>query len=157
MTLLRVLFVGALRTAKGQAGLSLVNVAAVHELGSRPIVLEPTPKVRRFLHAAFRAAGLDAPARDRPSTASRNVDRPVNRVGEARLESPVFLDVKVPGFTALVENEAALDQARSHSLDHCGVSAQEDVEVLRRQGEARSLLDDTRQGHVLEMPYESLP
>jgi hypothetical protein len=61
-------FVGVLRSAKAAGGQSLVNVAAVHELGSRPIVLKLTPKVRRFLHAAFRAAGLDAPAGDRPST-----------------------------------------------------------------------------------------
>jgi phage gpG-like protein len=61
-------FVGVLRTAKAGGGQSLANVAAIHEFGSRPIVLELTPKVRRFLHAAFRAAGLDAPAGDRPST-----------------------------------------------------------------------------------------
>jgi hypothetical protein len=60
-------FVGVLRTAKGKAGQPLVNVAAVHEFGSRPIVVKLTPKARRFLHAAFRAAGLDAPAGDRPS------------------------------------------------------------------------------------------
>lgn len=60
-------FVGVLRTAKGKAGQPLVNVAAVHEFGSRPIVLKLTPKARRFLHAAFRSAGLDAPAGDRPS------------------------------------------------------------------------------------------
>ena len=60
-------FVGILRTAKGKAGQPLVNVAAVHEFGSRPIVVKLTPKARRFLHAAFRAAGLDAPASDRPS------------------------------------------------------------------------------------------
>lgn len=61
-------FVGVLRTAKAGGGQSLANVAAVHEFGSRPIVLKLTPKMRRFLHAAFRAAGLDAPAADRPST-----------------------------------------------------------------------------------------
>lgn len=61
-------FVGVLRTAKGKDGQSLVNVAAVHELGSRPIVVKLTPKARRFLHAAFRAAGLDRPAGDKPST-----------------------------------------------------------------------------------------
>jgi len=60
-------FVGVLRTAKGKAGQPLVNVAAVHEFGSRPIVLKLTPKARRFLHAAFRNAGLDSPAGDRPS------------------------------------------------------------------------------------------
>jgi hypothetical protein len=57
-----------LRTAKAGGGQSLANIAAIHEFGSRPIVLKLTPKVRRFLHAAFRAAGLDAPAGDRPST-----------------------------------------------------------------------------------------
>lgn len=61
-------FVGVLRTAKGKDGQALVNVAAVHELGSRPIVVKLTPKARRFLHAAFRAAGLDQPAGDKPST-----------------------------------------------------------------------------------------
>lgn len=60
-------FVGVLRTAKGKAGQPLVNVAAVHEFGSRPIVLKLTPKARRFLHAAFRNAGLDSAAADRPS------------------------------------------------------------------------------------------
>jgi len=60
-------FVGVLRTAKGKAGQSLVNVAAVHEFGSRPIVLKLSPKARRFLHVAFRSAGLDSPAGDRPS------------------------------------------------------------------------------------------
>lgn len=61
-------FVGVLRTAKGKDGQALVNVAAVHEHGSRPIVVKLTPKARRFLHAAFRAAGLDRPAGDKPST-----------------------------------------------------------------------------------------
>ncbi len=54
-------FVGVLRTAKGRDGQPLVNVAAVHEFGSRPIVMKLTTKARRFLHAAFRRAGLDAP------------------------------------------------------------------------------------------------
>ena len=61
-------FVGVLRSAKGGTGQSLVNVAAIHEYGSRPIVLKITPKVRALLHAAFRKAGLDAPSGDRPST-----------------------------------------------------------------------------------------
>lgn len=61
-------FVGVLRSAKGSGGASLVNVAAIHEFGSRPIVLKITPKVRALLHAAFRKAGLDKPAGDRPST-----------------------------------------------------------------------------------------
>lgn len=61
-------FVGVLRTAKGKEGQPLVNVAAVHEFGSRPVVVKLTPKARRFLHAAFHAAGLDRPAGDKPTT-----------------------------------------------------------------------------------------
>ena len=60
-------FVGVLRSAKGRAGQPLVNVAAVHELGSPPIAVKLTPKARAFLHAAFRRAGLDSPASDKPS------------------------------------------------------------------------------------------
>ncbi len=54
-------FVGVLRTSKGREGQPLVNVAAIHEYGSRPIVLKLTEKARRFLHAAFREAMLDSP------------------------------------------------------------------------------------------------
>lgn len=61
-------FVGVLRSTKSSGGGSLVNVAAIHEFGSRPIVLKITPKVRALLHAAFRKAGLDAPSGQRPST-----------------------------------------------------------------------------------------
>jgi hypothetical protein len=60
-------FVGVLRSAKGRAGQPLVNVAAVHECGSPPIVVRLTPRARRFLHAAFRKAGLDSPASHKPS------------------------------------------------------------------------------------------
>jgi hypothetical protein len=58
-------FVGVLRSAKSSGGGSLVNVAAIHEFGSRPIVLKK--KVRALLHAAFRQAGLEQPSGDRPS------------------------------------------------------------------------------------------
>jgi hypothetical protein len=61
-------FVGVLRSARSSGGGSLVNIAAVHEFGSRPIVLKITPKVRALLHAAFRKAGLDTPSGTRPST-----------------------------------------------------------------------------------------
>jgi len=53
-------FVGVLRTAKSKGGQSLVNTAAIHEFGSRAIAVKLTPKMRRFLHAALRSAGLDA-------------------------------------------------------------------------------------------------
>jgi len=93
-------FVGVLRTAKGKAGQPLVNVAAVHEFGSRPIVLKLTPKARRFLHAAFRAAGLDAPAGNRPSVGiavirvpARPFLRPVfEKHGQQENVSPRFLE-----------------------------------------------------------------
>ena len=60
-------FVGVLRSAKARSGQPLVNVAAVHEYGSRPIAVRLTPKARAFLHAAFRKAGLDSPAGGKPS------------------------------------------------------------------------------------------
>jgi hypothetical protein len=61
-------FVGVLRTAKGRGGRPLVNVAVVNEHGSPPIVVKLTPKARRFLHSAFRKAGLDRPGGEGPST-----------------------------------------------------------------------------------------
>lgn len=51
-----------LRTARNRAGKSLVDIAALHEHGSRPIVMRLTPRARAFLHAAFRHAGLDRPS-----------------------------------------------------------------------------------------------
>ena len=60
-------FVGVLRTARSRTGKSLVDIAALHELGSRPIVLRLTPRARAFLHAAFRHAGLDGPSAISPS------------------------------------------------------------------------------------------
>ena len=60
--------VGVLRTARNRAGRPLVDIAALNELGSRPIVMRLTPKARAFLHAAFRRAGLDATAAGQPST-----------------------------------------------------------------------------------------
>jgi len=60
--------VGVLRTARNRAGRPLVDIAALNELGSRPIVMRLTPKARAFLHAAFRKAGFDAPAPGHPST-----------------------------------------------------------------------------------------
>lgn len=60
--------VGVLRTARSRAGKSLMDIAALHEHGSRPIVMRLTPKARAFLHAAFRRAGLDGPSSGPPST-----------------------------------------------------------------------------------------
>jgi hypothetical protein len=58
--------VGVLRTARSRNGKSLVDVAALQEHGSRPIVVRLTPRARAFLHAAFRRAGLDEPSGGRP-------------------------------------------------------------------------------------------
>jgi hypothetical protein len=60
--------VGVLRTARNRAGRSLVDIAALQEYGSRPIVVRLTPRARAFLHAAFRHAGLDAPSSGQPGT-----------------------------------------------------------------------------------------
>lgn len=46
-------FVGILRTAKASNGQELVNIARIHEEGSRPITIKMTPKMRRFLFAMF--------------------------------------------------------------------------------------------------------
>jgi hypothetical protein len=47
-------FVGALRAKRSSSGKSLADIAAVHEFGSKPIVIRMTDKMRRFLMAAFR-------------------------------------------------------------------------------------------------------
>jgi len=60
--------VGVFRTARNRAGKSLVDIAALQEYGSRPIVVHLTPKARAFLHAAFRHAGLDASSSGQPGT-----------------------------------------------------------------------------------------
>lgn len=48
------IFVGVPRSAKGKDGRELVNIARVHEFGSRPIVIKVTPGMRRLLAAMFR-------------------------------------------------------------------------------------------------------
>ena len=59
--------VGGLRTARSRSGKSLVDIAALQEHGSQPIVMRLTPRARAFLHAAFRRAGLDATSAGHPS------------------------------------------------------------------------------------------
>jgi phage gpG-like protein len=68
--------VGVLRTARNRAGQSLVDIAAMNEHGSRPIIMKLTPKARAFLHAAFRKAGLDQPGTGQPSTGIAVVQMP---------------------------------------------------------------------------------
>lgn len=59
--------VGVLRTARSRTGKSLVDIAALQEHGSQPIVMRLTPRARAFLHAAFRRAELDATSAGHPS------------------------------------------------------------------------------------------
>lgn len=58
--------VGVLRTARSRSGKSLVDIAALQEHGSQPIVVRITPRARAFLHAAFRHAGLDERSSGQP-------------------------------------------------------------------------------------------
>jgi hypothetical protein len=51
-------FVGIPRKAKSKTGGSLVNVAEVHEFGSKTYSITMTPKMQRFLMKAFRSAGV---------------------------------------------------------------------------------------------------
>lgn len=55
-------FVGILRQAKHKSGKSLVNIGEIHEFGSRTFTVPFTAKMRRFLFAAMRAAGMSKPA-----------------------------------------------------------------------------------------------
>jgi hypothetical protein len=70
------ILVGVLRTARNRAGRSLVDIAALNEFGSRPIVVRLTPKARAFLHAAFRHAGLDGPSSGLPGTGIAIIQMP---------------------------------------------------------------------------------
>jgi len=51
-------FVGVLRRAKSASGEDMVNIADVQEFGSQPIVIPITPKMRRYLFALFKEAGI---------------------------------------------------------------------------------------------------
>ena len=52
-------FVGVLRKARGKGGSSLANVAEIHEFGAGPFVVPMTPKMRRFLFALLKKAGVE--------------------------------------------------------------------------------------------------
>jgi len=51
-------FVGVSRTARGRGGSSVANVAAIHEFGAGPFIVPLTPRMRRFLFAVLRKAGV---------------------------------------------------------------------------------------------------
>lgn len=52
-------FVGILRKSRGKGGSSVANVAEIHEFGAGPFVVPMTPKMRRFLFAMIRKAGVE--------------------------------------------------------------------------------------------------
>ena len=51
-------FVGVSRKARGKGGSSLANVAEIHEFGAGPFIVPMTPRMRRFLFAMLRKAGI---------------------------------------------------------------------------------------------------
>lgn len=51
-------FVGIIKGRRSSDGRDLVNIAEIHERGSRPIVVKITPKMRALLAKAARLAGL---------------------------------------------------------------------------------------------------
>lgn len=51
-------FVGVLRAARRRRGGSLVDLARTHEFGHGPVVISITPRMRRFLAALYKAAGV---------------------------------------------------------------------------------------------------
>lgn len=55
-------FVGILRGAKSKDGRSIANIGDVHEHG-RTFSVTVTPKMRRYLFAAFKKAGIHDPAK----------------------------------------------------------------------------------------------
>ena len=51
-------FIGVHRKAKDKAGKPVIDIAKLNEYGSNPIVIPVTPKLRRFLAALYREAGI---------------------------------------------------------------------------------------------------
>jgi hypothetical protein len=92
--------VGVLRMARNRAGKPLLDIAALNEYGSRPIVVRMTPKARAFLHAALRRAGLDAPSPGQPG------------IGIAVLQVPAR-----PFLTPVFEKYAQPDQLSRRFLE----------------------------------------
>jgi phage gpG-like protein len=52
-------FVGVLRKSRAKSGESAANIAEIHEFGAGPFVVPMTPKMRRFLFAMLRKAGIE--------------------------------------------------------------------------------------------------
>ncbi|AKF85040.1 hypothetical protein MFUL124B02_08565 [Myxococcus fulvus 124B02] len=56
-------FIGVSRSAKSPDGEALVDVAQLQEYGGPPVAIPMTPKMRRFLFALLRQAGLAGQSR----------------------------------------------------------------------------------------------
>jgi phage gpG-like protein len=98
-------FVGILRTARGRGGERLANVAEVHEFGRR-IVMELTPKARRFLLATFREAGILASGGGNTGSPGGGVTIVVINVPARPFLRPVF-EAESKGSRERVENWVA--------------------------------------------------
>lgn len=55
-------FVGVMKGKRGKDGQDLVNIAAIHEFGSKTIKIVMTEKMRRYLAMQFKKAGLERKA-----------------------------------------------------------------------------------------------
>lgn len=51
-------WVGVPRNARGRNGQNLVNIAEIHEFGSRPIIIPVTEAMKKFFFAALRSSGM---------------------------------------------------------------------------------------------------
>lgn len=51
-------FVGVSRKARGKGGSPLTNIAEMNEFGAGPFIVPMTPRMRRFLFAMLRKAGI---------------------------------------------------------------------------------------------------
>lgn len=54
-------FIGVHSMTKAKNGRDMVDIATIHEFGAGPFTVTVTPKMRKFLMAAFRKAGLHGP------------------------------------------------------------------------------------------------
>lgn len=79
-------FIGVLKTKRTGDGRSMVNVARIHEFGSRPFVIKITPKMQRFLHMVFAKARLTAPRK----AGANSTGMIVTRIPKRPFLKPVF-------------------------------------------------------------------